>query len=356
MQLSIRLWKRCRLILNRLYKMIEGKCIKYDKRNDETMVVICIESSHQRGMGHFYRALNMLTYFKDVNEKAVLVINNDRAAIQILNEKQVLYEIVDYDDVTSNWEKDIIHKYQVDVWLLDKFETGIELAEHVKAEGVILAAIDDCGRGADLIDLHFCAMLFHDLRGKYIYSGKEYMILNPEITKYRRQRTELKKILVTLGGSDTYGVTVKVIKLLKKKGCSADIVTGPDFQNKDLLSQEINSDFVVYETVPSLIAKFYEYDLAITGGGVTCLEANASGLPCIIVANELHEIDNGKYLASFNGAKFAGYHMDISEKDIDIDSINVEKMSTAAMQAIPLNGMDNIYKIIRDYRNDSNAR
>lgn len=320
------------------------------------MISICIESSHQRGMGHFYRALNMLTYFSNVNEQAVLVINNDRAAIHILDEKQVLYEIVDYNDITSNWEKDIIKKHQVDVWLLDKFETGTELAEHVKNEGAILAAIDDCGIGAELVDLHFCAMLFHDLRGKHIYSGKEYMILNPEIVKYRRQRTELRKILVTLGGSDTYGVTVKVVKLLKQKGYSADIVTGPNFQHKDLLNQEINSDFVVYETVPSLIAKFYEYDLAITGGGVTCFEANASGLPCIIVANESHEIDNGKYLASFNGAKFAGYHDNITEKDIDIDSINIKEMSTAAMQAIPLNGMDNIYKIIRDYRNDSKAR
>lgn len=320
------------------------------------MFAICIESSHQRGMGHFYRALNMLTYFRDVKEQAVLVINNDRAAIQILNEKQVLYEIVDFADVISNWEKNIIRKYQIGVWLLDKFETGTELAEHVKNEGVILAAIDDCGVGAELVDLHFCAMLFHDLRGKHIYSGKEYMILNPEIAKYRRQRTELRKILVTLGGSDTYGVTVKVVKLLKKKGYRADIVTGPDFQHKYLLNQEINSDFVVYETVPSLIAKFYDYDLAITGGGVTCFEANASGLPCIIVANELHEIDNGKYLASFKGAKFAGYHEEITERDIDIDSINIKEMSIAAMQAIPLNGMDNIYKIIRDYRNDRNAR
>lgn len=320
------------------------------------MIAICIESSHQRGMGHFFRALNMLVYFRDVKEQAVLLINNDEPAIQILNDKQVRYEIIDFADVTSNWEKDIIHRYQVDVWLLDKYETSVELAEHVKAEGVILAAIDDRGAGSELVDLHFCAMLYHDLRGKHIYSGKEYMILNPEIAKYRRQRSELRKILVTLGGSDTYGVTVKVVKLLKKKGYSADVVTGPDFQHKELLNQEIDSRFVVYDTVPSLIARFYEYDLAITGGGITCFEANASGLPCIIVANELHEIDNGKYLARFNGAKFAGYHETITEEDIDIDSINIKEMSTAAMQAMPLNGMDNIYKVIKDYSNDRNAR
>lgn len=108
----------------------------------------------------------------------------------------------------------------------------------MKNEGVLLAAIDDCGEGADYVDLHFCAMLFHNLRGRHIYSGKEYMILNPEIARYRRRRTALNKILVTLGGSDTYGVTVKVVKILKEKGLKADIVTGPDFQHSDELKRK----------------------------------------------------------------------------------------------------------------------
>lgn len=42
----------------------------------------------------------------------MLVINNGGPANQILNVKQVRYEIIDYTDVTSNWEKDIIHKYK----------------------------------------------------------------------------------------------------------------------------------------------------------------------------------------------------------------------------------------------------
>ena len=95
--------------------------------------------------------------------------------------------------------------------------------------------------------------------------------------------------------------------------------------------------------------------MAITGGGITCFEAIASGLPCIIVANELHEIDIGRYLASFKGAKFAGYYQDISEQDIDVGSINVREMSKAALQAVPLNGMENIYKAICNYRSERDA-
>lgn len=314
------------------------------------MIAICIESSHQRGMGHFYRALNMLDYFAEVNEKAVIFINNDSESVKILKEKDIVYEIVAYDDTESGWEKNLIHKYHIDIWILDKFETSMELAEHVHQEGILLVAIDDKGEGSKLADLHFCGMLFQNIKGKKVYKGKEYIILNSEIKKYRRKRTTLNRILVTLGGSDTYGVTVNVVKILKKQGYSADIVVGPNFRHRELLEQCIDENFTLYNVVPSLIAKFSEYDLAITGGGITCFEANASGIPCIVVANELHEIASGKYLATFGGVKFAGYYKDISEKDIDIAGIDIAEMSEAALRALSLDGMKNVYNKMQEYR------
>lgn len=319
------------------------------------MIALGIESSHQRGMGHLYRALNLISYLRKVDQEAILFINRDAPSIQVLEQHKIPYEVVDYADLESNWESGMIHKYRVDLWIFDKFETDLKSAEHIKGAGVLLAAIDDCGEGAKLVDLHFCGMLFHNRQGKNIYAGKEYLILNSEIAEYRRLRTDRKKILVTLGGSDTYGVTIAVIKLLKKQGYAADIVTGPGFRHKEQLEQEIDIRFKIYETVPSLIAKFYEYDLAITGGGVTCFEANASGLPCVIIANELHEIENAKYLAGFGGAKFAGYYKELTEESFNIKELDIQKMSAAALKALPLNGVENIYRKIQEYRSKNYA-
>lgn len=313
------------------------------------MFAVCIESSHKRGMGHFYRALNILEYFRRVNERAVLLINGDPISIQILDKKKILYEIVDYEDITGNWERNIIKKYQVDVWLLDKFETREELAVHVKDENVILAAIDDCGEGARLADMHFCAMLFRDIRGKHIFRGKEYMILNPQIGKYKRKRTKLQKILVTLGGSDTYGVTVTVVSILKEYGYGADIVIGPNFRHREQLEKVVDEKFTVFDTVPSLVAVFYEYDLLITGGGVTGFEANASGLPCIMIASEPHETDNAKYAAQFGGCVFAGYYKNLNKEVFDLRKMDIRTMSVNGMEAFGLNGMENIWNEIQLY-------
>lgn len=316
------------------------------------MVAICIESSHQRGMGHFYRALTIRDYLKEKQEESILLINKDKVSNQILDRKKIPYEIVDYQDIASNWEQRIIRMYQINIWLLDKYKTQIELTSHVKQEGVLLVAIDDCGEGAALVDLHFCSMLFQNKKGKHIFSGKEYLILNPEIKKYQRRRENLGKILVTLGGSDTYGVTIEVVKILKKYGYLADILIGPSFQHKALLDQEVSSYYPIFQGVQSLMQFFYSYDLAITGGGVTCFEANASGLPCIVIANELHEIETGKYIEQFGGAVFAGYYKKIEEKVFDLHMVSIKKMSISAIQAFPLTGLDQIYNKIQKYKQE----
>lgn len=124
---------------------------------------VCIESSHQRGMGHFYRALNIVEYLKQAGEESLIIINQDKASLQILDKRKIPYVVADYSDVAGNWEKTVIEKYHIEVWLLDKFQTGCELAEHVKNENIILAAIDDCGDGAQFVDLHFCSMLVDHL-------------------------------------------------------------------------------------------------------------------------------------------------------------------------------------------------
>lgn len=316
------------------------------------MIAICIESSHQRGMGHFYRALTIRNYLKEKHEECILLINKDKVSNQILDREKIPYEIVDYQDVISNWEQKIIKMYQINIWLLDKYETQIELTSHVKQEGVLLAAIDDCGEGAVLVDLHFCSMLLKNQKGKHIFSGKEYLILNPEIKRYQRRRENLGKVLVTLGGSDTYGVTIEVVKILKKHGYPAEILIGPSFQHRELLDREASSYYPIFEAVPSLIQFFYSYDLAITGGGVTCFEANASGLPCIVIANELHEIETGRYIEQFGGAVFAGYYKEIEEKVFDLDMLSIKKMSIAAMQAFSLTGLDQIYNKIQKYKQE----
>jgi spore coat polysaccharide biosynthesis predicted glycosyltransferase SpsG len=175
-------------------------------------------------------------------------------------------------------------------------------------------------------------------------TGIQYLALNPEIDRFRRARTQLTSpVLVTLGGSDTYGVTVQVVALLKELDRPATIVTGPSFQHAEELERVLDQRFTWKSEVPSLIREFYGYDLAITGGGVTPFEANASGLPCIIVANEPHEIEIGRYLASVGSSIFAGYYREMAEQVFERE-LDLAAMSRAGIEQIKTNGADNILR------------
>ena len=318
------------------------------------MLAICIECSHQRGMGHLFRAMNLIRTLEQNKKRYVLLVNEDSNALRILKENNIVPIIVDLWDTESDWEGRLIKEKQITVWLNDRLDTGAETAKHVKAAGIPLFTVDDMGEGASYADGNFASLIFEHIEnvpGKKVYAGSDYLILNPEIADYRLERNEIKKILVTLGGSDTYGVTLRVIEFLKKWQQEADvritILLGPGAAIRREVEEAIcGTDFELVSGVPSLIAYFSEFDFAITGGGVTALEAAASGLPCLIIANELHEIQIGRHMEQIGSAVFAGYYKEMNlEKIREIK--DVRSMSRKGMEKVSLRGAERICEIMK---------
>lgn len=307
---------------------------------------ICIESSHRKGMGHLFRSLTLKELIESKGEKVVILINNGIESISILEEKNAVWEMVDLDNVTDNWEAKLINKHKIDIWINDRLDTAIQHSENIKKNRIKLISFDDRGDGAELVDINFGIQPFnygYNLKGKRVFKGLEYLILNKNINKFKRERKKVERILVCLGGSDTYGVTIKVLKILKKKKIAAEIIIGPCFKHFKELRVVIDANYPIISKKLSLVEEFYKYDLAITGGGMTPFEANASGLPCIIVANELHEIDNGLFLNKLGSSVFAGYHEDIAE-EVFTTTLDVQKMSRKGIEDIKTNGAENIYR------------
>ena len=92
----------------------------------------------------------------------------------------------------------------------------------------------------------FFKFIFWIIKGKKILQGIEYLILNKEIDQYKKLRTKADQILVTLGGSDTYGVTLHVLKILKKYNIHATIHIGPSFEHTKELREEINENYRIH--------------------------------------------------------------------------------------------------------------
>ena len=314
------------------------------------MYILAIESSRTRGMGHLFHALQYAAYLERKSEPYLILINDDASSLRVLNDKHLPYRIVSYDD-TEDWPSQIVKEYRPDVWLQDKFETDITLAKHIRKNDILFCLVDEFGTAAGMCDLHFGGMLYmtgHEVLGNKVYYGPEYVILNRDIEKYHRTRSEVKHIIVTLGGSDPYGVTVEVIEALSATDYEVEVVIGPNFTYQEELQQVNRKHYPVKQYLPSLIAEMDKFDFAITGGGVTCCEACAVGLPCLIVANAPHEVHTARHLERLECAIFAGEHGNWNKSLLGrIQNLDIHAMSKKGMNLFDAKAVERIFSEIK---------
>jgi spore coat polysaccharide biosynthesis predicted glycosyltransferase SpsG len=297
-------------------------------------------------MGHFFRALNLAAALGRAGQVCKIFINRHEPALRLLQNAGMQHAVVDLADLESDWEGRIVEQEGIRAWIDDRLNTDARHAAHVKGRKISLTTFDDRGAGAALADLNIAALALDPeerLPGRRVLRGIEYLILNPEISRYRRTRHDAKRLLVTLGGSDTYGVTVKVVRCLRAAGRSATVVVGPGFRHDIELGEVLGPGIALKRDVASLVAEFAHYDVAVTGGGITPFEANASGLPCIIIANEPFEVPIARGLAALGGSVFAGYHAELDESFVMRD-LPIEKMSRAGIEHVGLGGADRVVR------------
>lgn len=315
------------------------------------MIALCVESSHARGMGHLFRALNLADGLRASGHSPLFLVNPDAAGLDLLAERGYPSATVPLDDLQGNWESDVARRYGIRLWINDRLNTDIRHARRVKALGLPLVSFDDRGSGAESADIHVAALDFGERRqlgGSRVLHGPDYLILNPEIARYQRLRTAAGSLLVTLGGSDTYGVTVGVVKHLASIGRTATVVVGPAFAHLEALKDAMTPSFELLSGVPSLIKEFHRHDLAITGGGITPFEAAASGLPCVVIANEQFEIPVGRALANLGAAVFAGHHENVDWKLLSAE-LPIATMSRAGIERVGLDGCRRVLDAIAAY-------
>lgn len=273
-------------------------------------VVVHVESSHKRGMGHLFRGLHLAGALRAKGDEVIFVMNDDPRSIEIIRSERFDLEVVPIEinypcshigpqGLQCCSEEAVLGKYRPDWWINDRLDTSPEHAKKIIEAGVRLATFDDHGEGGRLAAFNVLAMDLlpseRILNGLY---GPEYIILNPGIEKYRlgpSREPKSQKILVTLGGSDTYGVTPRILSTLVQILPSSGIIAscGPNFNHIDELDSLMDRSHQPIElhfSPPDLIGLMAGAEIVICGGGVTLFEAAALGVPALGVANEPHEI------------------------------------------------------------------
>ena len=142
--------------------------------------------------------------------------------------------------------------------------------------------------------------------------GLDYAIIRAEFDEYlARERAvaeRARRVLVSFGGADRRGNTIRVLDAMTRAGLrdlSVTVTVGANFSDRDVLevvASKLPCKVSLERGPQSFAALMYDSDVAITGGGTTLLEAAVLGTPVLVIAQTDSEARFGELVEQSGAA------------------------------------------------------
>lgn len=248
--------------------------------------VIFTEAGSNFGLGHLSRCFAFKNYLLDCQFECIIYNRGDFKS----------KECVPY-----NWlEDDISHIVtKSTLVIVDTYYANFEFCSALVAMSKLCIFFDDYNRmtypnEAIVLNGALNAQRLYKNITKNMFIGIEYCLLRKEFqTKTNKKiNKEVSKILVTLGANDMVNNTQKVLDILEKEADYAfiDVVIGNKYKP---ISYGFNTTIHSGLEANTLRNLMLDCDIAISGGGVTMVELQATHTPTIalqVASNQTYQL------------------------------------------------------------------
>lgn len=235
------------------------------------------------GYGHYYRCYSLA--------KAIRVLDKDVDITFIINQELVnLIKDREFNfKVSNNLSEDykIIDKLEISLFIFDSYLGNNEYLKKIKNKTKLMLIDDNNDIYDSSIPSIICNGNIHAENLGYYYNrdqlrllGSKYLIMKEEYWGDKQDKDIYQEgILITTGGTDEYGITLKIMEAIKDLNIKVNIVIGPGYRNdyiqkiEDITNNNIN---LVYK--PSSLKKYIRSSkIVITAGGSTIYEILSQG-------------------------------------------------------------------------------
>lgn len=259
-------------------------------------VLIRVDESKAIGLGHVYRGICLANHLS-VMHKVRFVIDKDcKNGIEKLRESG-------YPPLTVSDESgviQVIEEFRPDIIINDVLNTSEGYIRALLATGVFIVNFEDFGPGASLAHILINALYEHSSPPENQFFGYRYEMLRDEflICPKKNVIDEVKKVLITFGGTDPNDLTrrsLEAITEVGRKDISYDVVIGPGYEGKVALEEmatvmgEMGFLLQVQQDVRNMARMIYGSDLVITSNGRTIYEIASIGTPAISISQNERE-------------------------------------------------------------------
>ena len=258
---------------------------------------------HERGMGHIYQSRALAAELvRDGAEVQFIVPDVPEGLAKLrergLNPQKISHDLPDGEKVAQIDAH--LSGHTIDVAIVDMLESTEELMRYWKDRATLLVSLDDIGAGRIWADLLFNVIHHPERPAQANYreiNALNYAVLRPEFYSANQREKAVPeragKVLVSQGGSDTFGGLVQLVYALGDLDDDVEIhlLVGAAFAHDGPLAEAIiksGRHFVLQRDIKEMAALVLQMDLAITGGGKTLFELAAVGEVAGLGAGEEH--------------------------------------------------------------------
>lgn len=307
-----------------------------DLNKNRKKIGIRVDGGVKIGMGHVMRTLSLAAEIISQNGRVIFYTRLEEIAdfIRCRNfEARVLQNPKEsYEEEVPELSQMVLED-QINLLLIDSYEL---------TEGFILemnkivetANFDDTGElifpTKYLINYNCYAQTLgieeRSLEGTALLLGADYVPVRKEFIGLNYQmRSQMKNILITAGGSDSFNISEQIYNALMAEpgnglaSCFFHIVCGKMNPNIERLKglESKNQNLKIYVDVKNMAEIMENCDLAISAGGSTVYELCAVGLPAITFYYVENQRRISETFEKTAGMLNAGNYQDSPEKMLE---------------------------------------
>lgn len=288
------------------------------------------------GMGHIMRCLSLAKAFLEFGHEVIFLTKHKvgydiivRSGFEVFLLECDKLKILD-SELTQIFE--ILNKSTPEVLIIDTYSVDEAYLSNLKKRVDILVYIDDINSFEYPVDVILNGNITGEymgyesyFKGKKLILGPKYNLIRDEFKNLRKRKLseDVRKIMITTGGSDPFNTTERIIEIIRGESCldniELNIIVGNSFKNIESLEDqsEKHKNIVLHKNASKISDIMLDCDMAISSCGSTLYELCVCGIPVlgIIIADNQELI--AKVMSEEGYIRLLGWHNEIDRELID---------------------------------------
>lgn len=258
------------------------------------------DNSHNIGLGHIYRMINLVEELKPI--KPYFLIEDYGNVKKILKDKKMQNIICLKKKISLKEDieetKNLIQKKKIDLIIIDKYPINANYIKEIKkkCKTVVIADLKNISYNGDLLINGFIGYdnkIIKNSNNVKCLLGPKYQILNKKfITK--EKIVKKNDLVITLGGSNNNKLIEIISDLHRKMNNKLKIkmILGPSYiESKKFKNQK---NLKIIKKTDDMKKEILTSKYGICGGGITTYEFASMNIPFGIISIAKHQLQTAK--------------------------------------------------------------